>query len=219
MPTGSRRSRGNRPSLATLTNNPCRRSQAILGQSRGYSLQASSRHFAGRGFLVTRSSKFDTITLSMSYDPHSLEFRAVEPADYGHPVDLIEPLEQDEEIDIEGIGAIPLDAIRVILGCIVPSKPVNSRQWRTATARLSVLCHALDVADLGGDSLTGIAEQIGVSRALLSHRSVALRDYAGMRHEVSDAARQTYARRCAEVWDKRKFSTDDPTEQKSIWNK
>jgi len=157
----------------------------------------------------------------MAYDPQHLQYRSQDPADWQHPVDFLEPEEEEEEeeIDIEGIGAIPLDAIRVILGCIVTTKPTNSRHWRTSLARLASMCHALDVADLGGDSLTGIAEQIGVSRALLSHRSVALRDSCGMRHEISDAARQTYARRCAEVWNKKKFSTDDPTEEKSIWNK
>ena len=156
----------------------------------------------------------------MAYDIAALDSKKQDPADWTHPIDLIEPEEdRDDFIDVEGLDPIPVDAVRILLGTIVTKTPMGARDWKTATARLAVLCQALDVADLGKASLTSIAEQIGVSRALLSHRSVALRDYTGMRKQVSDTARQTYAKRCSDVWEKKKFSTDDPTEQISIWNK
>ena len=142
----------------------------------------------------------------MSYDPSNLDFKAQQ--DWTPIEDILEPLEDhdDEPLDVEGIGEIPLDAISVILRMVITRPPRNSRDWKSAISRLAVLAKTLDIGDLGCRSLSDIADDIGVSRALLSLRSVQLRDSAGgsCRGGKSNAAREVYSERAISVWDARK---------------
>lgn len=144
----------------------------------------------------------------MAYDPQHLQFRTQDPADWTHPVDLIEPEENhdDDPLDIEGIGQIPLDAITIILRTIVTRPPLSHRGWQAALCRLAVLAKTFDVGDLGCRSLSDIADDIGVSRALLSLRSCQLRDSSGgsCRGGKSNSARELYSERASSVWIRRK---------------
>lgn len=143
----------------------------------------------------------------MSYDPQHLQFRSQDPADWTHPVDLIEPIEEDDDpLDVTGIGEIPVDAVSIILRMIIVKTPLNARDWHAATCRLAVLAKTFDVGDLGRRSLSDIADDLGVSRALLSLRSVQLRDSAGgsCRGGKSNAAREKYSERASSVWITRK---------------
>ena len=143
----------------------------------------------------------------MAYDIAALDSKKQDPADWTHPVDLIEPIEDDDDpLDVEGIGTIPTGAITIILRLLITKPPRSSRDWGAITSRLAVLAKALDVADLGRRSLSDIADDLGVSRALLSLRSCQLRDSAGgsCRGGKSNAARELYSERASSVWIRRK---------------
>jgi hypothetical protein len=132
--------------------------------------------------------------------------------------DLIDPGPiPGEEIDdndhcmsIEGLGQIPPDALRVLLAILIPKRKIsgktNPRAWRVATVRLACLAHAIDLDGIGALPLTQIAEELGVCRATLSYASINLRDGIDLprRGGKSDAAREVYAQRARQVWQRRK---------------
>ena len=105
--------------------------------------------------------------MGVAYDIAALDSKKQDPADWTHPVDLIEPIEDDDDpLDVEGIGTIPTGAITIILRLLITKPPRSSRDWGAITSRLAVLAKALDVADLGRRSLSDIADDLGVSRGL-----------------------------------------------------
>ena len=132
-----------------------------------------------------------------------------------HPMEYLEPLDDEAaDLDVAGIGTIPPDALRIFCSFLLPKSGGPSR-WKTATVRLAVLCHSLRVDDVGGMSLTRIAEELGVSRSLPSLLTCELRDFAQLdcRGGKTGTARQVYAERAKRVWDRRKGAVgDDSTE-------
>lgn len=128
--------------------------------------------------------------------------------DTRHPVDFLEPEdeERDTTIDVEGIGRIPVDCIRVILSMIIPERGTGPARWRTATGRLLALAHATGFESVRAIPLTQLAEEIGVSRATLSLMNCRLRDAGGLDHRngKSDAAREAYSKSASRVWQDRR---------------
>ena len=116
----------------------------------------------------------------------------------------------DHCMSVEGLGAIPADALRVLLAILIPRRKacatINSRAWRVATVRLACLAHAIDLDGIGSLPLTQIADELGVCRATLSYASVNLRDGIDLprRGGKSDAARIVYQERARQVWQRRK---------------
>ena len=132
--------------------------------------------------------------------------------------DLIDPGPlPGEEIDdndaclqVDELGQIPADALRVLLAILIPRRKVgamvNSRAWRVAAVRLAVLAHAIDLDGIGSLPLSQIAEELGVCRATLSYAAINLRDGIDLprRGGKSDAARIVYQERARQVWQRRK---------------
>jgi hypothetical protein len=123
-----------------------------------------------------------------------------------------EATEQGEAIDFSEIGAIPKDALTILLRLILPSSnPLTSQYWRTASVRLCTTAAALNIHPVGGHSLTDLAKAIGCSRAALSFAAVNLRDFANLGHRGGrcDAARDTYSRATREAWIRRKKESSE----------
>ena len=140
----------------------------------------------------------------MSFDPSDLEFH--EPADWTHPIDLIEPEEEAEEtIDVENVGEIPVDAVAAIVRMLVPRCPKSRAGWDAALVKLAVVAWTV-LPDVRQHSFVTLSNQLDCTRALLSHYACSLRDWAklGCRGGKSEAARAIYSERCDSVWRKRK---------------
>jgi hypothetical protein len=132
--------------------------------------------------------------------------------------DLIDPgpipgeeLDDDDRcMNIEGLGAIPPDALKILLAILIPKRKatdkINARLWKTATVRLAIMAHTVDLDGIGGLTLTQLADELGVSRATLSHSAINLRDGIDLprRGGKSDAAREVYSQRARRVWQRRK---------------
>jgi hypothetical protein len=132
--------------------------------------------------------------------------------------DLIDPAPiPGEEVDgadhcmqVDELGQIPPDALRVLLATVIPRRKVgamvNSRVWRVATVRLACLAHAIDLDGVGSLPLAHLADELGVCRATLSYASVNLREGIALprRGGKSDAARIVYQERARQVWQRRK---------------
>ena len=121
-----------------------------------------------------------------------------------------EPDDADHCLQVAELGQIPADALRVLLAILIPKRKIsgkaNPRVWRIATVRLACLAHAIDLDGIGALPLTQIAEELGVSRATLSHSAINLRDGLDLprRGGKSDAARIVYQQRARRVWQRRK---------------
>jgi hypothetical protein len=130
--------------------------------------------------------------------------------DYRTPFDALAEMEEPDleaaaDLDVQEIGMIPLDALRIFCSFLLP-KIGGPARWRAAAARLAVLSHSLKVDGVGGTSLIKLAEELGCSRSLLSLMEVELRVFAQLDHRAgkSDAAREVYSQRAKSVWRRRK---------------
>jgi hypothetical protein len=125
-------------------------------------------------------------------------------ADHTHPVDLIEP-EEDvpayDNKDLAKLGAFNPDLLRVLLRVLLfpdgVRQPVHSC-W----PRLIALAHALHVSPIGEQSMASLAEQMGCTKALLSHYRVALKDFGGLDHHggKSSEARERLSQIASVAW-------------------
>lgn len=91
--------------------------------------------------------------------------------------------EEEDEMDdvlLTKLGAIPQDALRVLLALVAPDLCRSSRCWRTATVRLAALCWTLDVNGWGGIPQARLAEILEVNRGTLNLSVIRLRDFAGL---------------------------------------
>jgi hypothetical protein len=123
--------------------------------------------------------------------------------------------DDDDCLHVAGLGAIPPDALKVLLSVLLPKRKavegkLQPRIWKVASVRLAALAHAIDLDGLGSLPITQIAEELGVTRAALSHVSINLRDGLSLprRGGKSDEARKVYQQRARRVWQRRK-SLDD----------
>jgi len=126
----------------------------------------------------------------------------VEPFYNHHPIDDIEPEDDNADIDLGQLGRIDPEVLPTLLRLIMPGKsPTTPATWTTASARLAVVCHAV-LPEVRQHSLTAIADAIGCSRALLSFYACRLRDEAGLscRAGKTARARAVYADRARAVW-------------------
>ena len=136
-----------------------------------------------------------------------------EGADFKTPLDHLikseEGGEQAETLDLGDLKEIPRDAIVRILTVFLPNtNPTQPQYWRTAAAKLCVVAHALHIEPIGSKPLSALAEALGCTRALLSHRAVHLRDFAGLDCNAgrSSRARQVYSDTAKAVWRKRQLN-------------
>jgi hypothetical protein len=107
----------------------------------------------------------------------------------------LDPEDTDETIDANGIKGIPRDALGQLLRFLLPvtSKP---GRWKMAAIRLAVISRILNIDDLGKLPLETLANQLGVTRSLLSLRQLEVADQYGLgklRSSKSAAARKNYS--------------------------
>ena len=102
-----------------------------------------------------------------------------------------------EALDLAGIKRIPRDALKQLLLFLIPKTTDRGSRWKMATVRLAVLSRILNVGDdLGRESLQKLADELGVTRSLLSLRQLAIADQYGLgklRSSRSAAARKAYS--------------------------
>lgn len=120
-----------------------------------------------------------------------------EPIDWDSPDEQMmraEEIEDDAPPDASSLAGIPPNALGVILRYLVPPAGSSAR-WRTATKRLICLAHAAGLDGIADRSLASIAEELGCSRAALSHHAVRISDELAL-HQVrggkSRQARESY---------------------------
>jgi hypothetical protein len=107
-------------------------------------------------------------------------------ADLGHD-------DGGETIDLAGIKAIPVSALKVLVRYLVPAR--GRSRWRHGQIRLAILAHALDLDGIGGQSFEALSKELNCSRSLLSLRSLELIDGLGidkLRNGKVRKSRDTY---------------------------
>lgn len=86
-----------------------------------------------------------------------------------------EEVDEDEQLSFEQIRGVPRDALLVILRWLVSASGKRSR-WDQAKVRLALLCHLCNLDGLGSISYEKLAVELGVTRSLLSLRSLQIID-------------------------------------------
>lgn len=143
-------------------------------------------------------------------EDHHDEIHTTEPADWTHPVDLIEAEEEEDHqaLDVCDIGSIPPNALAVLIRFLIPSRSagnLTASNWKTVSIRIAALAHALGIEPIGSRPMVETAQAIGCSRAILSLLTIELRDFAGTGQGGGRSleAREAYAERARRVWSRR----------------
>lgn len=84
-----------------------------------------------------------------------------------------------ETFDAGELKSIPVDALLILLRFLIPIGSTSRKRWRVAQLRLCVLGHAAGLQGVGDKSLATLAEELGVTRSLLSHYATRLVDELG----------------------------------------
>jgi hypothetical protein len=106
---------------------------------------------------------------------------------------LADHIEPDiDEHDLAELAKYDPEALRAIFAVVLAPALGNQTTVRTLLFRTIALAHVLHVPGIGDRSLTAIAKDLGVSKALLSSYCVKLREFAKL---DSRAGRTTTARR------------------------
>jgi hypothetical protein len=123
-----------------------------------------------------------------------------------HPVEHIEPEDDDEEPDMSELGKLNPEGVQALLRWLIPTDDLlapnmRDHRWRVAVRRLAALAHAV-MPEIRGISQTELAKELGVTRAAISKLEVALRDWAGLSCNggKSEAARESFRIRQRECW-------------------
>jgi hypothetical protein len=96
------------------------------------------------------------------------EFHAIDWNDPSQQAMANEDLADDETIDVADLKSVPREALKILLRFLIPAAGLPRRKWRVAQLRLATLAYLADVDDIGGQTLTEIAEELQCTRALLS---------------------------------------------------
>jgi hypothetical protein len=104
--------------------------------------------------------------------------------------------EDDEQITLTRIEGIPRDCLTTILRFVIPAS-TGVRKWRVAQLRLICLAHLVGIDGVADLSITQIADELGITKAALSHWNVRIADellQAQSRAGKSKHARAEYSR-------------------------
>jgi hypothetical protein len=123
-----------------------------------------------------------------------------------HPVELLEPLDDGDERELEGITP---EAIRAVVDFLTPEEPLRRGAWETAKWRLLALAHLM-IHRVQERSLTDLATAAETSRAVLSYHSIQLVDHIGLANHGGKTrwGRERYAEAQKAAWKRRHASTD-----------
>jgi hypothetical protein len=122
-----------------------------------------------------------------------------------HPIDLLEPLEDADERDLQGVTA---EAVRAVIDFLVPQEPLRRGAWETAKWRLLALAHLM-IHRVQERSLTELATAAETSRAVLSYHSIQLVNRVGLPNPggKTRSGRERYALAQKAAWKRRQAST------------
>jgi hypothetical protein len=122
-----------------------------------------------------------------------------------HPVELLEPLDDGDERELEGITP---EAIRAVVEFLTPQEPLRRGAWETAKWKLLALAHLM-VHRVQERSLTDLATAAETSRAVLSYHSIRLIDQVGLPNPggKTRSGRERYAEAQKAAWKRRQAST------------
>lgn len=102
----------------------------------------------------------------------------------------LEDEQDDEEIDLDGINAIPRDALKRLVRWLVPSQARSSaKRWRISQIRLAILSQMLDVDGTGQLTFEQLGKELGCTRALLSYYSLRMIDDLGQNKSANGKSR------------------------------
>jgi hypothetical protein len=137
----------------------------------------------------------------MSITPLDFEADPSQP----HPVELLEPLDDGDERELEGITP---EAIRAVVDFLTPEEPLKRGVWNTAKWKLLALAHLM-IHRVQERSLTELATAAETSRAVLSYHSIQLVDLIGLPNPggKTRSGRERYAEAQKAAWKRRQAST------------
>ena len=122
-----------------------------------------------------------------------------------HPVELLEPLDDGDERELEGITP---EAIRAVVDFLTPEEPLKRGVWNTAKWKLLALAHLM-IHRVQERSLTELATAAETSRAVLSYHSIQLVNRIGLPNPGGKTrwGRERYAEAQKAAWKRRQAST------------
>ena len=108
--------------------------------------------------------------------------------------------DDDEADDLEELGRCNPEVLQILMRVVFFADLGRGPQLKACFARLIAVAHALHIPGIGERSLTGIAEEIGVTKALLSHYATQVRDFAKLDHAAGKSLEGREAYREAQLW-------------------
>ncbi|MCU0776111.1 MAG: hypothetical protein MUF86_00385 [Akkermansiaceae bacterium] len=133
--------------------------------------------------------------------------------------EIAEGLDTDDgkNPDTLALKKIPPDALKVLLRFLLPPGKTGKTRWRIATLKLATLANAAGVDEIGNMTLTDIARELNVSRALVSLYSLRLVDELGMNKVAagkSRESRETFRRVAIEAHRRAGHASHEPRERR-----
>ena len=115
------------------------------------------------------------------------------------------PAEEDEPDgidadDLKELGRCNPEVLQILMRVVFFADLGRGPQLKACFARLIAVAHALHIPGIGERSLTDIAEEIGVTKALLSHYATQVRDFAKLDHAAGKSLEGREAYREAQLW-------------------
>ena len=115
------------------------------------------------------------------------------------------PAEEDEPDgidadDLEELGRCNPEVLQILMRVVFFADLGRGPQLKACFARLIAVAHALHIPGIGERSLTDLAEEIGMTKALLSHYATQVRDFAKLDHAAGKSLEGREAYREAQLW-------------------
>jgi hypothetical protein len=106
------------------------------------------------------------------------------------------PDDMAETATLAGVRDIPRGALKSLLRFIIPQPGrMGAKRWDVATVRLALLARMVDLDNLSELSLAQLGEELGVTRSLLSLRSLEIVDSLELNKDLlgkQRASRESY---------------------------
>ena len=118
-----------------------------------------------------------------------------------HPGLPAEPEAEDIDTDdLEELGRCNPEILQILMRVVFFPDLGRGPQLKASFARMIAVAHALHIPGIGNKSLTALAEEIGVTKALLSHYATQVRDFAKLDHAAGKSVEGRESYRVAQLW-------------------
>ena len=158
-------------------------------------LELDRPHAERTSFAYLRAETFrdSPAMISIEMDDHGAGFHPGLPAEEGET----DGIDTD---DLEELGRCNPEVLQILMRVVFFADLGRGPQLKACFARLIAVAHALHIPGIGERSLTDIAEEIGVTKALLSHYATQVRDFAKLDHAAGKSLEGREAYREAQLW-------------------